>query len=597
MSLTTGIFADSSEMNSEVTLCRLCMKSNRNYYNIFASNIACQITVEDALHDLIGLRVALGDGLPVCICAVCFEKLLEFNDFKKICYESDAELRKISSRNYFKSIQGDGASVVKVEYPDETKDCIQDVTDGTSQLECSVQPTEIYIPVPNCQSSGDNVLFHVKEEKEDPLSEGDYQHTPTPSEIASDVFDPLATHGLPVVSTASRTEEVESECPGVIVPDLEWKLIEVKKEPSEEETGAAETSTGNGELNENWTTSHESMAEEVGLPLPDGVPPRTTSNLLGGRSEGIDGSDDWITPSCSVILIESECGAASRAGEESGATDGDLEKPHSQSVSSRVGNPCNPASARSFPCGVCSKRFNRRSILKRHVACTHSGEKPHRCSVCGKCFAERSTLKKHARTHTGEKPYSCSVCRKTFTQGYNLDVHMRSHAGAKPFTCGECGKSYSRKFHLGIHMRSHTGEKPFACTVCGKSFVQRFGLDKHMRVHTGERPYSCETCSKTFRDTTALRIHTRTHTGEKPYPCGLCGRRFAQSCSLDLHMRTHTGEKPYACSDCDKCFSRKGHLVDHLRLHTGERPFSCAVCTKSFSTNSTLNNHMLTHKK
>ncbi|XP_046407374.1 uncharacterized protein LOC124172018 [Ischnura elegans] len=94
MSVTAG-------RNSEGTPCRLCMKKNDNYYyNIFTSNLASTMTVEDAIHELVGLRVAVDDGLPSALCPLCMEKLIEFSDFKRICLESDAELRKFSSRNY-----------------------------------------------------------------------------------------------------------------------------------------------------------------------------------------------------------------------------------------------------------------------------------------------------------------------------------------------------------------------------------------------------------------------------------------------------------------------------------------------------------------
>ena len=52
------ILSDSSERNSESTLCRLCMKNNDSYYNIFTSNVACEMTVKDGLHDLVGLQVS-----------------------------------------------------------------------------------------------------------------------------------------------------------------------------------------------------------------------------------------------------------------------------------------------------------------------------------------------------------------------------------------------------------------------------------------------------------------------------------------------------------------------------------------------------------
>ena len=40
----------------------------------------------------------------------------------------------------------------------ETKECIQDTTEGTSQVACSVQMAEIYIPLEHCQLPQKNMM-------------------------------------------------------------------------------------------------------------------------------------------------------------------------------------------------------------------------------------------------------------------------------------------------------------------------------------------------------------------------------------------------------------------------------------------------------
>ncbi|XP_046408567.1 uncharacterized protein LOC124173100 [Ischnura elegans] len=158
MSATTVAFSEYSAKNSEGTPCRLCMKINDTYRNIFTSNIASTMTVEDAIHELVGLLVAVEDGLPTTQCSLCMAKLVEFSDFKKICLGSDAELRKFSSTNYFRSIQGEGDD--ELESSAEKKDCIPNAILGTSQFACSVQKTEIHIPEADSQVSRANMLFY-----------------------------------------------------------------------------------------------------------------------------------------------------------------------------------------------------------------------------------------------------------------------------------------------------------------------------------------------------------------------------------------------------------------------------------------------------
>ncbi|XP_046408771.1 uncharacterized protein LOC124173296 [Ischnura elegans] len=209
MSATTGNYSECLYRNSEGTPCRLCMKKNDYYYNIFTSIVARQITVEDALYDLVDLKVAVGDGLPATLCPLCLKKIIKFYDFRNMCHESDAELRKFSSRNNFRSFEERGAGDDNSGPSVETKGCIQDVIEKNSQPAYSARTTEIYLPVPDLVLPRDNELFQVKDEDEGNLSEGIYPmlYTSDPAGISTDVSDPLATDEL--------SNAVTYKCPSV----------------------------------------------------------------------------------------------------------------------------------------------------------------------------------------------------------------------------------------------------------------------------------------------------------------------------------------------------------------------------------------------
>ncbi|XP_046407402.1 uncharacterized protein LOC124172041 [Ischnura elegans] len=309
MNSTAGIFTASSERKSEKTLCRLCMKDDDYYYNIFTSNVARRITVKDALNGLLGLVVAVGDGLPTTLCPRCLKKLTELSAFKSTCLESDVQLRKFSGISCFRSIQGDQVADDEWGSSADTKDCIQDEIESTSHLTCSVQRTEIYIPVPDPHQSRANMLVTVKDENKDPLSEGNYpeMNTPDPAGIPSNALDPLETDdlsgmgtcGSPSVkadqfsddvgrcalnastngatndlmfqasdqaeaSTSSQSEEVDAKGTGAMEIDLDSMQVLAKKELSPKETDATEpTIMENGGVIHNRTMAMESIMEAM----------------------------------------------------------------------------------------------------------------------------------------------------------------------------------------------------------------------------------------------------------------------------------------------------------------------------------------------
>ncbi|EDW84234.1 uncharacterized protein Dwil_GK13252 [Drosophila willistoni] len=186
------------------------------------------------------------------------------------------------------------------------------------------------------------------------------------------------------------------------------------------------------------------------------------------------------------------------------------------------------------------------------------------CPHCSKTFEQKSYLTKHLRRHTNDKSFVCPTCDKSFLFKTHLVTHLRVHTGERQFKCQDCPLSFTQNHHLKDHQKIHTGLKPFQCPHCPRTFTQRSNLKLHINLHTDKGPYKCPDCSKTFSMKCALTKHLPVHADEKPFQCRYCPKNYTKSHSLKRHERDHTGEL-YRCTACSHVFKELYKLRQHSK--------------------------------
>nr|XP_050031658.1 zinc finger protein ZFP2-like [Dermacentor andersoni] len=136
----------------------------------------------------------------------------------------------------------------------------------------------------------------------------------------------------------------------------------------------------------------------------------------------------------------------------------------------------------------------------RHVEAAPAGSQHsggcYKCPFCSKLFEKRWFLQRHVRIHTGDKPFRCQLCPATFNQKGNLVVHTRRHTGdhhwassvvpvdkgngSVQYQCSLCPYMTTRRGNIRLHQVTHSDQHPFLCPLCFRAFKRNHHLKRHL---------------------------------------------------------------------------------------------------------------------
>ncbi|KAM8868988.1 zinc finger protein 1035 isoform 1-T2 [Spinachia spinachia] len=226
-------------------------------------------------------------------------------------------------------------------------------------------------------------------------------------------------------------------------------------------------------------------------------------------------------------------------------------------------------------CPHCTKRFQYRSLLLRHIV-SHTGIQPYACMHCGHGYRNQSTCLQHeafcdgvhkerlskvkgtaatqlSKTPTvsetapkpmaeGEAVFKCKFCTKSFVKSRSLRRHILTHNEVKPYRCRACDCCYSRYDHLKVHQARCKGKKT-RLEVCipkislddiGRGWQNKSG---RLAVNENHEPFKCNVCTSSFSAQSKLSRHVTMFHMTKRFKCTPCGSSFVHEGSLRKHRK------------------------------------------------------------
>lgn len=304
---------------------------------------------------------------------------------------------------------------------------------------------------------------------------------------------------------------------------------------------------------------------------------------------------------------------------------------------------------RQFACRYCSKRFNDKYNMRKHVL-IHVGEKRHKCQFCEKAFLRKDHLRSHLQTHYNRK-FGCKICGKGYRTMELYQRHVKTHKDdsymsmmnngeiLQPDICSITEENLQRKSDATSNPKENTvqHEDDVPVTILDEDFnmaspwnegspsvsendismvdsplhsehsprdaSQQNGLD-----HDHQKGYSCHKCKLTFNDMHSLQGHQQncdtTPVKKNPsWQCMKCNIVFDEPSTLKQHYeKVHSIDKPiqspsrWRCKTCDINYPNSKELSRHYaHAHKDAQIFPCSECSKTFTVWHNLKKHMLIH--
>ncbi|KAG5672863.1 hypothetical protein PVAND_002952 [Polypedilum vanderplanki] len=224
-------------------------------------------------------------------------------------------------------------------------------------------------------------------------------------------------------------------------------------------------------------------------------------------------------------------------------------------------------------CPVCQTCYQMSTIqfdehCKKCIEINEYREQQIQCVQCKKICDNLKSYTAHIMLHD-RKDSKQSESNETG----KINSVKKNKRGKEDKMCDICGKVFDssglQRHKLNVHFVNFNGEM-FYCDLCPIAKPTKRLLYNHMKSTHIIRWHACETCGKMFRNRELWRKHQLIHGDfKKNNRCDVCPHRpgFVTKAALNKHMRSnHGGAQPirkYNCDICKASYSRDDLLIRH----------------------------------
>ena len=248
---------------------------------------------------------------------------------------------------------------------------------------------------------------------------------------------------------------------------------------------------------------------------------------------------------------------------------------------------------------------------------THPDGNLFHCETCRDKLILNKDIAKHSQRQNRQSIFRCGICCKRFRRKSSGRRHLRRHLTIHSLiqlTCQSCGKKIRFQNHCNQLSKVHEREKLLNERNHGlqahdekkvqstqHQYLQAFDGNKlqniqchYLQALDGNKLKLQNTLNHDIKVhdqqklQTALLFQTNDIPRELSFrackSCQLCGEIFQFKLGLLLHQVVHSGlTNKWSCLKCGDKFDTQSGVEDHLKTHPSGHIFPCKECGRLFT--------------